>query len=192
MEWSRVTEMEEAVVADETMDSAATREDKENAWVGNEHGVVVGGSFRPDMDTHLKHSEITLSTLKKHTLFAKINKWSFGQDKVEYLGHIIFKEGVATDPVKIDCMLKWPTPVTLKELWGFVGLTGYYKKFMKNYEVICKPLTDLLKKDNFHWNTNAQVSLDTLKKAVTSTPVLVLPDFSTYPLRLRLMHVTQG
>ncbi|XP_026399371.1 uncharacterized protein LOC113295235 [Papaver somniferum] len=133
--------------------------------------------YSPDMDTHLKYLEITLSTLKQHTLFSKLSKCSFGQDKVEYLGHIISKEGVAADPIKIEFILQWPIPITLKELMGFLGLTGYYRKFVKNYGVICKPLTDLLKKDNFHWNNNSQVAFDTLKRAVNSFFLLSNKDF---------------
>ncbi|XP_026410826.1 uncharacterized protein LOC113306056 [Papaver somniferum] len=95
--------------------------------------------YSPDMDTHLKNLEITLSTLKQHTLFAKLSKCSFGQDKVEYLVHIISKEGVAADPKKIECMLQCPIPTTLKGLRGFLGLTGYYRKLLLLLQCWCCP-----------------------------------------------------
>ncbi|XP_026460049.1 uncharacterized protein LOC113360805 [Papaver somniferum] len=93
---------------------------------------------------------------------------------MEYLGHIITGEGVKADPAKIECMLKWPVPYTLKELIGFLGLTIYYRKILQGNGVISRPLIELLKKDNFHWNT----TFEALKQDVTTTPVLVLSDFT--------------
>ncbi|XP_026399605.1 uncharacterized protein LOC113295486 [Papaver somniferum] len=144
--------------------------------------------YIPNMESHIEHLQLTLETLQKNQLYAKLSKCTFGQDKLEYLGHIISGEGVAArpvniclvavDPLKIDNMTRSPTPTTIKDLRGFLGLTGYYRKFIKNYGLIEKPLTNLLKKNNFHWNISAQVAFEELKKAVTSAPVLVLPDFS--------------
>ncbi|XP_026410718.1 uncharacterized protein LOC113305942 [Papaver somniferum] len=134
--------------------------------------------YNPDMEAHLEHLEITLKTLQQRTLHAKLIKCTFGQSKVEYLEHIITGEGVKADPTKVECMLKWPIPTTLKELRGFLGLTGYYRKFVQGYGIVCKPLTELLKKDNFHWNTKAQAAFEALKKDVTTTPVLALHDFN--------------
>ncbi|XP_026443768.1 uncharacterized protein LOC113343885 [Papaver somniferum] len=146
--------------------------------------------YSPDMESHLEHLEITLKTLQQHTLYAKLSKCTFGQSKVEYLGHIITGEGVKVDPAKVECMLKWTIPTTLKELIGFLGLTGYYRKFVQGYGIICKPLTELLKKDNFHWNADAQAAFEALKQAVTTTPVLALPDFNL-PFEVELMLVIQ-
>ncbi|XP_026382105.1 uncharacterized protein LOC113277156 [Papaver somniferum] len=135
------------------------------------------------MESHLGHIEITLKTLQQHTLFSKLSKCTFGQSKVEYLGHIITGEGVTDDPAKIACMLKRRVPTNLKELRGFLGLTGYYRKFVQGYAIICRPLTELLMKDNFHWNAAAQTAFEALKQVVTTTPVLVLHD-STLPFEV--------
>lgn len=88
----------------------------------------------------------------EHKLYAKKSKCMFFQSELQFLGHIISSQGVKPDPEKVKAIQKWPTPVNIKGLRGFLGLSGYYKKFVKNFAHIAAPLTDLLKKDNFNWN----------------------------------------
>ena len=100
-------------------------------------------------DDHLQHLTIALQVLRDNQLFAKLRKCFFVQHNIEYLGHVISSQGVITDPKKIEAIMNWPQPATLKQLRGFLGLTGYYKRFVRNYGKIAKPLTDMLKKIAF-------------------------------------------
>lgn len=129
------------------------------------------------MEDHLSHLQQVLETLRVHQLYLKASKCLFAQQSLEYLGHIISDKGVATDNSKIEALLKWPIPTTMTELIAFLGLTGYYKKFVKHYGIIAKPLTNVLKLKNFHWTTQAQQAFEELKAAMTTTPVLALPNF---------------
>ena len=102
-------------------------------------------------EEHLQHIRQVLALLQANLVFLKKLKCSFGQTTVGYLGHIISDQGVAIDLEKIKAITSWPQLVTVKQLKGFLGPAGYYRKLIKNYSAIAKPLTDLLKKDNFHW-----------------------------------------
>ena len=134
--------------------------------------------YSPTYALHLQHLRQALELLRQHTLYAKASKCSFGKPQVEYLGHIITIHGVSTDPKKVAAMEEWPVPRTIKELRGFLGLIGYYRRFVKNYGPLSKPLTNLLKKNSFGWNEEAQQAFNALKAAMVSAPVLALPNFS--------------
>lgn len=96
---------------------------------------------------------------------------------VAYLGHVISSQGVSVDQEKIKAIQEWGIPRNLRELRGFLGLTGYYHKFVANYAQIAQPLTDQLRKDCFGWSPTATMAFENLKSAMTSAPVLAMPDF---------------
>jgi hypothetical protein len=116
--------------------------------------------------------------LQDHQFFVKPSKCIFGAREVDYLGHIVSHEGIQVDNRKIEAMQSWPTPKTITELRGFLSLTGYYRKFVRNYGLIATPLTNLLKNGNFGWTPKAEAAFEELKRAMVTTPVLALPDFS--------------
>jgi hypothetical protein len=94
------------------------------------------------------------------------------------LEHIIYGTGVATDPQKVAPVSNWASPTSTKELRDFLGLAGYYRKFVWHFGILTKPLTELLKKNSlFHWTPAHEQSFQALKQALSSSPVLSLPDF---------------
>ncbi|XP_070672221.1 uncharacterized mitochondrial protein AtMg00860-like [Malus domestica] len=134
--------------------------------------------YSSSWESHLTHLRVVFQLLKEHTLFVKKSKCAFGQSIVEYLGHILSKDGVAVDPCKLEAIANWPVPTSVKALQGFLGLTRYYRKFILGFGKIISPLTVLTKKDNFHWTPEATTAFNQLKTAILSPHVLGLPDFT--------------
>ncbi|GAU28744.1 hypothetical protein TSUD_372530 [Trifolium subterraneum] len=134
--------------------------------------------YSKSWQTHILELTEVLQILKRHNkLVANRKKCQFGQRAVEYLGHLITGSGVAVDPMKVQSVIQWPVPKNVKGVRGFLGLTGYYRKFIKDYGKIAKPLTELTKKEGFKWGPQAQKAFEVLKQKLTTAPVLALPDF---------------
>lgn len=120
--------------------------------------------YSSSYEDHLQHLHQVLSLLAKDQWVVKLKKCRFAKHEIHYLGRVFSGEGIKTDPAKIYAVLQWPTPTLVKELRGFLGLTGYYRKCVRNFAVIAKPLTNLLKKHVlFVWTQHHQLAFDTLK-----------------------------
>ena len=132
--------------------------------------------YSPSLESHKYHLDIVLNRLATHKWYCKLSKCTFAQTSVEYLGHIISNGTTAIDPSKVKAITHWPTPFkTLTEVQSFLGLVGYYRKFIRHFSLIAQPLHRLAKKDvPFTWTDNHTLAVNTLKKAITSPPCLTI------------------
>ncbi|KAL0381612.1 UNVERIFIED_CONTAM: Retrovirus-related Pol polyprotein from transposon [Sesamum angustifolium] len=119
-----------------------------------------------------------LTFQSSNNFFVKLSKCIFGVPIVDYLGHVISADGVAADPAKLQAIVDWPPLRSITELRAFLGLTGYYSRFVQHYAAIVGPLSDLLKGRYFHWSFVATAAFSALKSAMMQLPVLSLPDFT--------------
>ena len=125
---------------------------------------------------HEVHLEKVLQTLREHALYAKFSKCEFWLHRVAFLGHVISGEGIAVDPAKIEAITNWPRPTTVTEVRSFLGLAGYYRRFVEGFSAIAMLLMHLLKKEKkFEWIDKCERSFQELKHRLTMTPVLTIP-----------------
>lgn len=137
--------------------------------------LVYSGSLKE----HNEHLQQVLQLLRRDHWQVKLSKCSFGQQQIAYLGHVINSQGVSSDPAKIAKVATWPTPLTNKDVRSFLGLAGYYRKFVKHFGILARPLFNLLKKNTpFVWTVETENSFQLLKKGLIEAPILSLPNFS--------------
>jgi hypothetical protein len=130
-------------------------------------------------EDHLQHLSLILQKLQADQWQVKFSKCEFAQQSITYLGHVISAASVATDQSKIATIRDWPVPSNTKELRSFLALLGYYRKFVKNYGVLAKPITNLLRKGVlFVWTAETERAFQLLKESLITAPVLSLPDFT--------------
>ena len=136
--------------------------------------VVYSQSLRE----HVEHLRLVFSALKKNSLYVKKEKCEFCQQEIMFLGHKVSQGRIRMDERKVEAILDWSAPTKVTELRSFLGLANYYRRFIKDYSKMASPLTDLLKKDkHLEWTEACQEAFQDIKQAVTSEPVLRLPDF---------------
>ncbi|XP_027338009.1 uncharacterized protein LOC113851906 [Abrus precatorius] len=130
-------------------------------------------------EEHAEHLRTVLSILREKQLYAKLSKCEFWLEEVKFLGHVISAKGIAVDPSKVEAVLQWERPKIATEIRSFVGLAGYYRRFIKGFAKIAAPLTRLTRRDQpFVWTEECEQSFNELKQRLTSSPVLILPDTS--------------
>jgi hypothetical protein len=135
--------------------------------------------FSKTAEEHEEHLRIVLGKLRQHQLYAKFSKCEFWMEEVAFLGHVLSAKGVAIDPSKIEAVSKWQSPKSVTEIRSFLGLAGYYRRFIENFSKIAKPMTELLKSNTpYVWSDKCEASFQELKTRLTTTPVLTLPDAS--------------
>jgi hypothetical protein len=133
--------------------------------------------YSKSMEEHEDHLWIVLQRLWEHQLYAKFSKWEFWIKEVPFLGHVISPEGIMVYPSKVKEVLDWNPPTIVSEVWSFLGLVGYYWRFILNFSKITKPITKLLKKENkYVWSDACDEAFKLLKKLLTTSPVLAQPN----------------
>jgi hypothetical protein len=130
-------------------------------------------------EEHAQHLRLVLGTLREHHLYAKFSKCEFWLKEVGFLSHVISADGVSVDPSKITSILERKAPTNPTEVRAFLGLAGYYRKFVEGFSSIAHPLTQLLKKDKkLEWTEKCEQSFQVLKKRLVSAPILTMPDIT--------------
>jgi hypothetical protein len=123
-------------------------------------------------EEHEEHLHLALQKLREHRLYAKLSKCEFWMKQVAFLGHVISKGGISVDPSKVQDVLSWNAPMSVDDIQNFLGLAGYYRRFIKAFSKIRKPMTELLEKDKkFEWTPACEASFQELKKRLTTAPI---------------------
>ncbi|GJW61762.1 ty3-gypsy retrotransposon protein [Tanacetum coccineum] len=133
--------------------------------------------YSSSLTAHVEHLQCVFHCLQEYQFYVKRSKCVFGAASLEYLGHIISGQGVEMDPKKVEAVTTWPVPKTQKQVRSFLGLAGYYRRFIQGYASLAAPLSDLLQKDGFRWGEREHKAFVDLKHQLSIAPVLSLPDF---------------
>ena len=148
--------------------------------------------FSPDVETHLKDLEEVFKRILQNGLHLKASKCSFFKSEIKYLGYLVTASGIMPDPTKVEAIKNIEAPKNVDELRSFLGLTGYYRKFVKNYARVTAPLTQLTWiNEPYTWTPEHQTLFNELKQILTSAPILMHPDFN-YPFIIQTDACDRG
>jgi hypothetical protein len=133
--------------------------------------------YSKNKEEHAQHLWIVLTRLREHQLYAKFSKCTFWLEEIQFLGHALSAKGIAVDPSKVKDILEWKPPTTVHQVRSFLGLAGYYRRFIPYFSKLVKPITNLLKNDTkFIWSSKCNEAFEKLKVLLTTAPVLAQPD----------------
>ena len=133
--------------------------------------------YSENEEDHVEHLRVVLTRLREHKLYAKFSKCEFWLHEVPFLGHVLSDGGIMVDPTKVQEVLDWKAPTSVHEIQSFLGLPGYYRRFISDFSKIAKPMTRLLQKDTrFVWTSECEAAFHTLRTLLTLALVLVQPD----------------
>ncbi|CAL9016944.1 unnamed protein product [Prunus brigantina] len=133
--------------------------------------------YSKSQEEHEEHLRIVLQTLRENQLYAKLNKCEFWLRQVKFLGHVISNEGISVDSSKVEAVLNWSQPKNISEIRSFLGLAGYYRRFIKDFSRIATPMTKLTQKGvKFIWTQECEKSFQELKTRLTTAPILIIPE----------------
>ena len=127
-------------------------------------------------EEHMKYLRIVLRILKEKQLYAKFKKYEFWLEKVIFLGYVVSGNGISVDPAKVEAVSNWSRPTNVSEIRSFLGLAGYYRRFVEGFSKLASPLTQLTRKNmKYHWNDDCEKSFQELKHRLVTAPILSIP-----------------
>jgi hypothetical protein len=137
--------------------------------------------YSKNEEEHAGHLHVVLQRLREHHLYAKLSKCDFWLKKIKFLGHTISQSEIVVDPDKVQEVMNWKPPTTVRQIRSFLGLAGYYQRFIPDFSRIAKPITELLKKEaKFVWGHKCEDAFHALRQHLTTPPVLAQPDSSKH------------
>jgi hypothetical protein len=133
--------------------------------------------YSKNEEEHAQHLKIVLTRLRGYQLYAKFSKCAFWLEEIQFLGHVLSANGIAVDPSKVKDILEWKPPTTVHQVRSFLGLAGYYRRFISDFSKLVKPRTSLLKNDTkFNWSSRCNKAFEQLKVLLTTALVLAQLD----------------